>query len=73
MLAECVADVSDDEHRSAADPARLGRPLGRPSLPLLFSYWLVLTEGTASAVYSVKASEISGWATLMRLCAAVYP
>ena len=38
MLAECVADVSDDERRWSADSVRLGRPLGRPSPPLLFSH-----------------------------------
>ena len=39
MLAECVADViSDAEHGSVAELARLGRPSGRPSLPLSFSY-----------------------------------
>jgi len=38
MLAECVADVSDDEHYSVTGLARLGRPSGRPNPSLSFSY-----------------------------------
>jgi len=38
MLAECVADASDDEHCPVAGLTRLGRPSGRPSPSLLFSY-----------------------------------